>query len=297
MILYFRFVRLLKFFFPFFLLFGAVTCRITETGRKVFREAHKKSLGTDSKKKLEDGLYAVHYGNGSWPDLSAESEEEVERKETVFLFYLIKSGDRILLIDSGISSVRTKDRYGIRNWISPDTILEKAGIGVSMVTDIVLTHFSADHAGGLNLFPGARIYINPNDWQLLKKTDWFPNLGKILLTKEKDKKLAFVQGSMEVFPDFRILFTGGRTPGHSAIEWLRSPKNRVLFTGDECIFTELCVGGKDPVGLPFYSVKNHREFLQYMELLVEQGTRILTFHDPSLLRPEAEVFPRIYRIP
>ncbi|TGK11601.1 MBL fold metallo-hydrolase [Leptospira fletcheri] len=297
MILHLRFVCSLKFLFPFFLLFGAMACRTTETERNVFRENPKKNLGTDSKYELEDGLYAVHYGNGRRLELSDESEDGTERKETVFLFYLIKSGNRILLIDSGISSVRTKDRYGLKDWASPSTILEKAGIRGSMVTDIVLTHFSADHAGGLDLFPRARVFINPNDWELLKKTDWFPNLRKILHTKEKDKKLTFVQGSLEVFPDFRILFTGGRTPGHSAVEWLRFPKNRVLFAGDECIFTELCAGGKDPAGLPLYSVKNHREFIQYLELLVEQGTKILTFHDPSLLRPEEEVFPRIYRIP
>ncbi|EQA45973.1 metallo-beta-lactamase domain protein [Leptospira broomii serovar Hurstbridge str. 5399] len=282
----------------FFILLYFISCKSASkpTPENLPREIKSKTATTSVFGGLEDGLYAVLYGKGKYPNYLTDSGEKEGEQELAFFFYLIKQNKRIILVDSGISSEETRSKYGIQNWISPDKILLKAGIRPNMVTDIILTHFHFDHAGGLDLFHNARIYVRPQEWELLKKTNWFVNQAKILHAKENDRKVIFLQSSVELFPNFRIIFTGGHTPGHSAVEWLRAPKNRVLITGDECYFIEHCIEG---TGLPISSassVRNNREFLHYVELLAEQGAKIFTFHDPIILEQNPEIFPRIFKI-
>ncbi len=243
-----------------------------------------------------DGLYAILYGKSPYPNRLTNSGKEEGDEEIVFLFYLVKFENRIILIDTGISSRETGKKNGIQDWISPDKILLKAGVSPKSITEIILTHYHFDHAGGLDLFPNAKIYIRPSDWESLKRSDWFPGLKRNLLDKEKTKKVVLLESSLEIFSNFRILFTGGHTAGSVAVEWFRDRGQRILITGDECYWIEHCVEG---TGLPpaaAYSIRNNKEFLDYLNLLASQGTRILTMHDPAVLFDAEEISPRIFKL-
>ncbi|EPG73904.1 metallo-beta-lactamase domain protein [Leptospira fainei serovar Hurstbridge str. BUT 6] len=288
----------MKTFLTFFILLYLISCKsaLKPTQENLRQEIKSKTATIPVFRGLEDGLYAVLYGKGKYPNYLTDSGETDGEQELAFFFYLVKLNKRIILVDSGISSEETRSKYGIQDWVSPDKILLKAGIRPTMITDIILTHFHFDHAGGLDLFRNARIYVHPKEWELLKKTNWFSNQAKTLYAREKERKVIFLESSAELFPNFRIIFTRGHTPGHSAVEWLRAPKNRVLITGDECYFIEHCIEGTGLPNSAASSVRNNREFLHYVELLAEQGTKIFTSHDPIILEQNPEVFPRIFKI-
>ncbi|EQA35218.1 metallo-beta-lactamase domain protein [Leptospira inadai serovar Lyme str. 10] len=288
----------MKIVLTFFILLYFISCKSASrpTRENLPQESKSKTTTTPVFRGLEDGLYAVLYGKGKYPNYLTDSGKKEGEQELAFLFYLIKQNKRIILVDSGISSEETRSKYGIRDWVSPDKILLKAGIRPTAVTDIILTHFHFDHAGGLDVFRNARIYVRPQEWELLKKANWFADQTKILHARENEKKVIFLQSSIELFPNFRIIFTGGHTPGHSAVEWLRAPKNRVLITGDECYFIDHCIEGTGLPASAASSVRNNREFLQYVELLAEQGTKIFTSHDSIILEQNPEILPRIFKI-
>ncbi|PJZ67037.1 hypothetical protein CH371_02865 [Leptospira wolffii] len=243
---------------------------------------------------VSDGIYAILYGKG---EISLFRGEEIEEPKGIsFLFFCIKDKGRTILIDSGISSYETRNFPEIRDWSSPDKILSEAGLPPKSVTDIVLTDYRPEHSGGIDLFPNAKIYLHPKTANFLIGTKSPTGIRKSVIEKQKAGKLILLNPGMELIPNFRILFTEGRTEGSIAVEWLRRPGERILFSGDECYFPEDCAKSKALPSELVHSTRLHREFLDYAELLASQGTRILTSHDPSLPASGEEVSPRIFKL-
>ncbi|WP_244282999.1 MBL fold metallo-hydrolase [Leptospira neocaledonica] len=244
-------------------------------------------------RELQDGLYAILLGKSFYPNRLTNSDIRDGESEIVFLFYLIKLEKRYILIDTGTSSISNPD-ITIHNWISPDKILGSAGIKPGMIGEIILTHFHSDHSGGIGLFPNAKIYVTPEDWDALKKTN--RSVNSKLVAKERSKKVQFVNSSLEVFQNFRILLTGGHTQGSIAVEWLVSSGKKFLITGDECYWIEFCKQGQGLSSEATFSLSNNKEFLDYVSVLSSSGTKVLTMHDPNILSLGEEVFPRIYKV-
>ncbi|PJZ27011.1 Zn-dependent hydrolase [Leptospira hartskeerlii] len=249
--------------------------------------------GSVSPTELQNGLYAILLGKSFYPNRLTNSDKEEGESEIAFLFYLIKLEKRYILIDTGTSSISTPE-ITVHNWISPDKILGSAGIKPGMIGEIILTHFHLDHSGGIGLFPNAKIYVTPEDWNSLKKTNQYASLR--LLAKERSGKVQFVNSSLEVFQNFRILLTRGHTQGSIAIEWLASPGKKFLITGDECYWVEFCKQGQGLSSEGTFSLSNNKEFLDYVSVVSSSGTKILTMHDPAVLSLGEEIFPRIYKL-
>ncbi|WP_016756381.1 N-acyl homoserine lactonase family protein [Leptospira santarosai] len=239
--------------------------------------------------KSDFGLYVFLYGRSSYPDRFLNVEENRGSREIVYLFYLIRVPGRNILVDSGFLNDSYEKKFGFFDFESPDRLLKKCGIDPKEITDVVLTHFHFDHAGGIFLFPSAILHIQNHDFELLKKQSYFPNqFGYLNVLKRTDRFHTF-DGSYSLLPGLQILFTGGHTPGSQALEWVVSSGRQFLFTGDECYFIEECKNG---IGLPkeaAFSLKRNRDFIEYVRVLSDKGTKILTFHDPSILREGKEI--------
>lgn len=242
---------------------------------------------------LQDGLYAILVGKSFYPYRLTNSDKQEGESEIAFLFYLIKLENRYILIDTGPSS-RSTPEIAVHNWNSPDKILGAAGVKPGMIGEIILTHFHSDHSAGIGLFPNAKVYVTPEDWDSLKKTNRSRNSK--LVFKERSGKIQFVNSSLELFQNFRILLTRGHTQGSIAVEWLISPGKQLLFTGDECYWVEFCKIGQGLSSEGTFSLSNNKEFLDYVSVLSSNGTKILTMHDPAVLSSGKEIFPRIYKL-
>ncbi|EMY77515.1 metallo-beta-lactamase domain protein [Leptospira weilii serovar Ranarum str. ICFT] len=239
------------------------------------------------------GLYAFTYGRSLYPDRFLNVEEDEGSREIVYLFYLIRIPGKNILVDSGFVNESYKKRFGFTSLESPDRLLKKCGIDPKEITDVVLTHFHFDHAGGIFLFPAATIHIQNHDLDLLKKESYFPKQSDYLKALVKTNRLHSFDGAYSLLPGLQILFTGGHTPGSQALEWIAPSGKQFLFTGDECYFIEECKNG---IGLPkeaAFSLKRNREFVEYARILNDKGTKIFTLHDPSILKEGEEIAPGI----
>ncbi|TGK09366.1 MBL fold metallo-hydrolase [Leptospira selangorensis] len=257
------------------------------------KNSSQEVYGSVAPTELQDGLYAILVGKSFYPNRLTNSDKQEGESEIAFLFYLIKLDKRYILVDAGTSSISTPE-ITVHNWISPDKILRSAGIKSGMIGEIILTHFHSDHSGGIGLFPNAKVYITPEDWDSFKKKNRSTNVK--LLAKERSGKIQFINSSLEVFQNFRILLTRGHTQGSVAVEWLKSPGKRFLITGDECYWVEFCKQGQGLSSEGTFSLPNNKEFLDYVSVLSSSGTKILTMHDPAILSSGEEVFPRIYKL-
>ncbi len=159
---------------------------------------------------------------------------------------VVRSGSRTILVDAGLG-------------LDPDLHLpragqliqrlEAAGIDLSSVTDVVLTHMHMDHVGGLlvdgvkeRLRPDLRIHVAAAEVKFWEAPDFshvsmppgFPDALRATakrFAKAYGSHLRTFEEKYEVAPGVVVQRTGGHTPGHSVVN-LASGGDRLTFAGD-----------------------------------------------------------------
>ena len=145
--------------------------------------------------------------------------------------FLIRTGDRVVLVDTGVGRV---DHAGFRGGALLES-LAGLGIGPDDVTDVVLTHLHYDHVGwttskGEVVFPWAAYRCHASDWaHFVDRPDADP--GAV-------RKLSPLAGRLEPFaadgtvaPGIDVRHAPGHTPG-STIVVVSSGTDRALLLGD-----------------------------------------------------------------
>ncbi len=138
--------------------------------------------------------------------------------------YWLDAGDRVAIVDPGL-------KLGL-NRVARE--LRDAGRSPYEVTDILLTHADADHAGAAAEWQrrtGARTWIGAADAAVLTgaltPATPFRRLTASIGRPELPGNLQLLDGDTELWPGVVALHTPGHTPGHHAFR-----AGRVLFAGD-----------------------------------------------------------------
>jgi glyoxylase-like metal-dependent hydrolase (beta-lactamase superfamily II) len=159
---------------------------------------------------------------------------------------VVRSGGRTVLIDAGIGMDPGLDLPRAGRLIQR---LEAAGVHLSSVTDVVLTHMHMDHLGGLlidgvkeRLRPDLRIHLAAAEAEFWVAPDFsrvsmppgFPDALRSAAKRflaEYNSQLRPFEKEYEVAPGVVVQRTGGHTPGHSVVR-LTSGGDRLTFAGD-----------------------------------------------------------------
>ena len=157
---------------------------------------------------------------------------------------VVRSGDRTILVDSGVGT-EFADKPGTGRLALR---LDAAGIDPASVTDVVLTHLHVDHVGGLlahgladGLRPDVPIHLAAAEAKFWVSPDFppfmptgIPDVLRSAATRFLDKyrsQLRPFEEEHELAQGVVVRRTGGHTPGHSVVR-LESGGDRLMFAAD-----------------------------------------------------------------
>ncbi len=213
---------------------------------------------------------------------------------------VVRNGGRTILIDAGLGADPNLNLPRAGQSIKR---LEAAGIDLSSVTDVVLTHLHMDHIGGL-LADGVRDRLRPDlrihaaaaevkfwaspDFSRVSMPPGFPDALRSTAKRflnEYGSNLRTFDEEHEIAPGVVARRTGGHTPGHSVVR-VASGGDGLTFAGD-AVFT---VGFEQPDwhnGFEHDPEEAARVRVRLLRELAKSGEMLVATHLP---------FPSIGRV-
>ena len=158
---------------------------------------------------------------------------------------VVRSGEQVILVDAGLGG----QFPGFPRAGQFPKRLEAAGIPLSSVTDIVITHMHMDHIGGLlvdsvksRLRDDVRIHVTAAEVNFWTTPDFtytdMPAPVPDVLRATAQQFMALYKDNLHTFDDEQAVapgvvakLTGGHTPGHSVV-YVNSGGERLTFAGD-----------------------------------------------------------------
>ena len=172
--------------------------------------------------------------------------------DTPFSFVLAQGGGRTVLCDCGFmkegGGAAFASKFGVPTWVSPLRLLERMGVAPGDVTDIVLSHAHFDHAGSIDQFPRAHIYLQKAE--LLSWVEAFalpprfsiltdvvdPDDIRAALEASFQHRLTLIEGDRDnLLPGLSVRLARGHTMGQQFIT-LETARGRYAVAGD-CIYS------------------------------------------------------------
>ncbi len=166
---------------------------------------------------------------------------EPEAVPTSVNAYLINTGDKLILVDTGAAKL-----FGptLGNLLAN---LAASGYRPEQVDDILITHMHPDHVGGLMAdgmiaFPNATVHADQRDaafWLSPAELDkapaatkgFFQGAAASLDPYVSAGKLKTFDGSSDLFPGVRAVAAPGHTPGHTTYV-IESKGQKLVLWGD-----------------------------------------------------------------
>ncbi len=185
--------------------------------------------------------------------------DELNRIEMALRILLLKSHDKIILIDTGIGhkfGPKHHDMYAIDFESSNlKKSLKQHDLSPDDVTDVILTHLHFDHAGGatevqndkiIPTFKNASYYVQQKNWDWANhptEKDRASYLKENFIPLMQAEQLTLIDGHTEIFPGISTWLSDGHTIGQQLI--------RVHDQGDTLIYCADIVPTSSHIGLPY----------------------------------------------
>jgi len=138
-----------------------------------------------------------------------------------FDMWFLRRDDLVIAVDTGMSD-RAGPQRGRQLDITPGDAAEALGIDPKTVTDLIITHLHYDHAGRIDEFPAAQVWLQEKEIEYALGPDMgHPSLNhffdvddlKIVLDRIFASSVTAVRGTATVSPGVELHLIGGHTRG------------------------------------------------------------------------------------
>ena len=187
----------------------------------------------------------IVYGRSVLPEsMIFQNGAEDAFRPILFMIYLIKAENRLILSDAGCE---TMPGFDMQDFIGPVKALDHIGIKPEDITDVVITHAHHDHIECVSKFKNAVIYIQSDEYES----------GKNYFAKGMDIRL--FDDEIQICPGVKTVKIGGHSKGSSIVE-ITDSGEKTIIAGDECYIRE-CLDKKSPTASSYCPEKS-RKFIE-----------------------------------
>lgn len=190
-------------------------------------------------------IIPINYGKSVLPEsMIFQNGAEDKVRPIVFMVYLIKTENRLILADAGCE---TMPGFVMTDFIGPVKALNNIGILPEEITDLIITHAHHDHIECAKYFKNAVIYIQKDEYET----------GKGYLSENLD--IRTFDEEMLICDGIKAVKIGGHSKGSSIVE-ITDSDNKYIIAGDECYVRE-CLTKQIPTGVA-YDLQKSLAFIQ-----------------------------------
>src|SRR5216117_779391 len=167
-------------------------------------------------------VYALKYGERDTTACQFFYREASHESITLHYYvWLILGGPHPILVDTGFLDDDARER-GIRGYVSPAAMVERAGVKPADVPVALITHLHYDHWAGHSLFPGAEYWIQQDEvafwtgpYGHAPAFRQSANVGALarLVTLTYANRVRIIDGDRQVLPGIGVHRVGGHTAG------------------------------------------------------------------------------------
>ncbi len=227
-------------------------------------------------------VFALKYGERDTTKCQFFYRESSHDTLTLDYFvWLILGGPQPLLVDTGFRDDDARAR-GIRNYVSPAAMVERAGVKPGDIPISLITHLHYDHWAGHSLFPNAEFWIQGEEVAFAHLT-----------TLNYGNKIRIVEGDHEVWPGIRVHRVGGHTAGLQIVS-VETRRGTVVLTSDASHFYHN-VETRQPVQI-ITSLPEMLTAFDTIDRLAGSTKLVVAGHDPQVSERFKPVEPGIIKI-
>jgi glyoxylase-like metal-dependent hydrolase (beta-lactamase superfamily II) len=202
-----------------------------------------------------------------------------------YFMWLLRKDNSVILVDTGYDDDEARAR-GRPIRLDPRTALAPFGLTPDDITDVIVTHLHYDHAGGLHLFPNARLHLQTAEMAyatgpcMCHDTLRMPYTADHMCEAVKRLyagKLTFYDGDAQVADGVSVHCIGGHSRGLQAVR-VHTQSGWMVLASDAAHFYENLFARK-----PFPIVVDLQNMLDGFERLIKLASKpelSIPGHDP-----------------
>ncbi|MGQ0646528.1 MAG: N-acyl homoserine lactonase family protein [Gemmatimonadaceae bacterium] len=200
---------------------------------------------------------------------------------------LVAPNGDIVLVDAGFTRQKFITQWKPADYVMPDSALRRGGFDPARVTDIVISHIHWDHADGVERFPGARIWLQREEFEHYvgatgeaKQTAIDPEVAAMYRQLFTAGRIRLAEGdSAEIRPGIRV-HTGGKHTFASQFVSARTRGGTVVIASDNAYLYEN-LERQRPIAQTLDSLSN-LSAQRRMRAIAARPEWVIPGHDPAV---------------
>jgi glyoxylase-like metal-dependent hydrolase (beta-lactamase superfamily II) len=230
--------------------------------------------------------------------------DPARRMDIAMMIWVLKGIDgRVAIVDSGFHREQYFRQFAVKDYIKPSDAIAPLGLKPESVTDLIVSHMHWDHAGGIDLFPSARVWIQKDEYDYYTGDAWQspnthggidPDDVQAIVKRNIAGKVSFVRGDDETTISGLSFNVGGKHTWASQYVGVQTPKSTVVIASDNMYLYENLDAHK-PIAQTLDAVSNLRA-QDRMRSLASELRFVIPGHDAAVFERFPHVSDRIVRI-